>query len=216
MAEQDRDFRKALKNSDILLPDGIGMVLALKISTGVTIPKISGSELHEHLLEKLNQEGGKCFYLGSSPATLQKIVNRLATEYPHIKCEVYSPPFKEAFTEEENEAMIGRINAFRPDALFVGMTAPKQEKWAYTYKEAIDARYICSIGAVFDFYAGTLERPGKFWINLGLEWFIRLLKEPRRMWKRYLLYGPLFIIMLLKEEVFAVTRKLAYSKIKKV
>ena len=88
--------------------------------------------------------------------------------------------------------MINAVNAFRPDVLFIGMTAPKQEKWAFANKEMLDAPIICSIGAVFDFYAGTVKRPGKAWIYCGMEWLVRLVKEPKRMWIRYGYYGPVF------------------------
>ncbi len=113
----------------------------------------------------------------------------------------YSPPFKSAFSEDDNSIMINQINAFKPDVLFVGMTAPKQEKWAYANKSLIDVKVICAVGAVFDFYAGTVKRPGEFWINLGLEWFMRLIKEPVHMWKRYLFYGPVFVYKILKERI---------------
>jgi N-acetylglucosaminyldiphosphoundecaprenol N-acetyl-beta-D-mannosaminyltransferase len=81
------------------------------------------------------------------------------------------------------------------------MTAPKQEKWSYQHKAKLDVKIICSIGAVFDFYAGTVKRPSLFWINLKLEWFIRLVKEPRRMSKRYLYYGPVFIKLILVAKI---------------
>ncbi|MDF2432099.1 MAG: N-acetylglucosaminyldiphosphoundecaprenol N-acetyl-beta-D-mannosaminyltransferase [Mucilaginibacter sp.] len=199
IAEEDPDFKRALEASDVLLPDGIGIVVASKATNGVPIKKISGADLHKHQLVRLNQQKGRCFYLGSSENTLNKIKERLQKEYPEILCESYSPPFKKDFTAEENAAMIQKINEFKPDVLFVGMTAPKQEKWTNVNKDKIDARVICSIGAVFDFYAGTVKRPSNFWIKMGLEWFIRLCKEPKRMWKRYLYYGPIFVYILLKE-----------------
>ena len=80
------------------------------------------------------------------------------------------------------------------------MTAPKQEKWAYSNKTRIDAQLICSIGAVFDFYAGTVQRPSDVWIDLSLEWLGRLVKEPKRMWKRYLYYGPVFFYYLVNQK----------------
>ena len=89
--------------------------------------------------------------------------------------------------------MVEAVNNFKPQILFVGMTAPKQEKWVYTHKSQLDAKIICSIGAVFDFYAGTVKRPGKFWIQLGLEWFPRLLREPKRLWRRNFVSTPLFL-----------------------
>ena len=94
--------------------------------------------------------------------------------------------------------MIKAINRFKPDVLFVGMTAPKQEKWIYEHKNAIHSDIICAIGAVFDFYAGTVLRPSKYWRSMGMEWLGRLINEPRRMYKRYLYYGPIFLVKLLK------------------
>jgi N-acetylglucosaminyldiphosphoundecaprenol N-acetyl-beta-D-mannosaminyltransferase len=201
VAERDRDFKLALKNSDVLLPDGIGIVMAVKTVSGQDIKKISGSDLHENLLKRQNNSKGRCFYLGSNENTLTKIRERIKYEYPDITCETYSPPYKASFSEEENDEMISAINAFKPDVLFVGMTAPKQEKWVHEHRADIDARIICSVGAVFDFFAGTVKRPSPFWINLGLEWFVRLCKEPKRMWKRYIYYGPIFVYALLREKM---------------
>lgn len=203
VAERDPEFKKALTSSDILLPDGIGIVVAVKTVTGYNLNKISGSDLHDNMLKRINAGKGRCFYLGSNSNTLSKIKQRLSVEYPDITCETYSPPYKDSFDDEDNTKMIEAVNAFKPDVLFVGMTAPKQEKWVAAHKNEVDAKIICSIGAVFDFYAGTIERPSAFWVNSGLEWFARLCKEPQRMWKRYIYYGPIFAWALLKEKLAA-------------
>ena len=113
----------------------------------------------------------------------------------------YSPPFKSEFDDADNMTMVNKVNSFKPDVLFVGMTAPKQEKWVHEHKGEVDAKVICSIGAVFDFYAGTVKRPGQIWISLGLEWFVRLLHEPRHTWKRYIYYGPIFVYKILKQKI---------------
>jgi N-acetylglucosaminyldiphosphoundecaprenol N-acetyl-beta-D-mannosaminyltransferase len=201
IAEQDSGFKKALQESDILLPDGMAVVMALRLLTGKKIKKIAGADIHLHLLQELEQKGGSCFYLGSSENTLLKIRERMAIEFPNIKVQIFSPPYKPEFSREDNNLMLEAVNAFQPDVLFVGMTAPKQEKWACTHKEQLNTKIICSIGAVFDFYAGTVQRPSRFWINLRLEWFIRLLKEPKRMWRRYLYYGPVFIGLILEKKI---------------
>ena len=201
IAEEDAEFKQALKASDVLLPDGVAIVASVKFLSGQKIKKIAGADLHQYLLEELNRTGGSCFYMGSSENTLQKIKDRLAGEYPKVKAGFYSPPFKAQFTETDNAQIIQAVNAFKPDVLFIGMTAPRQEKWAYAHKDQLDAKTICSIGAVFDFYAGTVKRPSAIWINLGLEWLGRLVKEPRRMWKRYIYYGPVFIYKVLSEKV---------------
>ncbi|BDU27582.1 MULTISPECIES: WecB/TagA/CpsF family glycosyltransferase [unclassified Flavobacterium] len=201
IAEVDLTFKKALQGSDILLPDGIGIVAAVKLLNNKKISKIAGADLHHYLLDDLNKKKGKCFYLGSSQNTLDKIVQRLSIEFPNVSVVTFSPPFKSEFSDDDNQQMINAVNDFKPDVLFIGMTAPKQEKWSYGNKEFLDSKVICSIGAVFDFYAGTVERPNKLWVNLGLEWFIRLIREPRRMWKRYLYYGPIFIWLIFVKKI---------------
>lgn len=205
IADQDLEFKEALQQSDILLPDGMAIVAAVQLLEGKKIEKIAGADIHQHLLEELNKKGGSCFYLGSSDATLKKIATRLAVDFPHVKLDTFSPPYKAEFSEEDNSKMIAAVNAFQPDVLFVGMTAPKQEKWSYKHKPQLDAKIICSIGAVFDFYAGTVARPSPFWIKMRLEWFIRLIKEPKRMWKRYLYYGPIFIKLILQQKFKNIT-----------
>lgn len=201
IAEKDVEFKNALEKSDILLPDGVGIVGAAKFLYNKNIKKIAGADIHQYLLEDLNNKNGKCFYLGSSKATLDKVVQRLSKEFPNIEVGCFSPPYKDVFSESDSQEMINKVNIFDPDVLFIGMTAPKQEKWAFSHKELINANIICSIGAVFDFYAGTIVRPGKWWVNLGLEWFIRLIKEPKRMWRRYLYYGPIFVRLILYKKI---------------
>ncbi len=214
VAEKDHNFKQALLNSDILLPDGVGIVAASKLLTGDKITKIAGADIHQYLLRELNKVGGSCMYLGSTEQTLTKIKERLAIEYPSVKMTYYSPPYKPEFSNEDNAIMIEVVNNIKPDVLFVGMTAPKQEKWSYLHKEKLDTKIICSIGAVFDFYAGTVNRPSNFWINFGLEWLGRLVKEPKRMWKRYLYYGPVFGWILLKEKQKQVNSSIKRNKFK--
>lgn len=198
---KDPVFREALMSSNVLLPDGVGMTMASKFLNGIKVNKIAGAELHQFLLEKLQRDGGTCFYLGSSESTLGKIKEHVAREFPGVTVNTYSPPFKKEFSEEDNRAMIEAINKAKPDVLFIGMTAPKQEKWAYQHYKEVDAQAICAVGAVFDFYAGTINRPSKFWIDMKMEWFVRLVNEPGRMWKRYLYYGPYFIYILLGKKI---------------
>jgi N-acetylglucosaminyldiphosphoundecaprenol N-acetyl-beta-D-mannosaminyltransferase len=201
IAEEDVVFKTALQQSDILLPDGMAIVAAVQLFSGIKIKKIAGADIHQYLLEDLNKKGGRCFYLGSSDNTLLKITTRLSQDFPSIKVGSFSPPYKSEFSDADNDQILQAVNSFQPDVIFVGMTAPKQEKWAFLHKEHLDAKIICSIGAVFDFYAGTVNRPSQFWINLGLEWFIRLCNEPKRMWKRYLYYGPLFVKSIILQKI---------------
>jgi N-acetylglucosaminyldiphosphoundecaprenol N-acetyl-beta-D-mannosaminyltransferase len=201
MVQTDDLFAASLKNSDVLIPDGISVVWALRFLNGERIKKIAGADLFFYEMERLNRNGGSCFFLGSSDQTLNSIAERAAREYPAVKVGKFSPPYKPAFTDEDNDLMIGSVNAFKPDVLFVGMTAPKQEKWAYENKSRLLAGHICSIGAVFDFYAGTVGRAPEWMISAGLEWFYRLIREPSRMWRRYLIGNSKFIWLILKEKI---------------
>ena len=190
---KDGQFKEALQSSDILLPDGSGIVMAAKNHHQKEIKKIAGSDLHKHLLKMLNEEGGRCFYMGSSDETLAKIKKRINTEYPNIKAGFYSPPFAKNFTDGENGKILDAINTFDADVLFIGMTAPKQEKWVLQNIDDLDVKIVASVGAVFDFYAGNISRSSQFWIDRHLEWLPRLLKEPNRLWKRNFVSTPLFL-----------------------
>jgi len=189
----DDDFSTALQNSDIILPDGISVVWAIRMLTGEKLQKIAGSDLFYYEMERMNVMGGTCFFLGSSEETISKILKRASIEYPNVQVYGYSPPFKTEFSQEENNKMISAVNEVKPDVLFIGMTAPKQEKWAYNHYNQLQVGHLCCIGAVFDFYAGTVNRAPGWMIQIGLEWTYRLIKEPRRMWRRYLIGNVKFI-----------------------
>ena len=193
VSKKDKEFQIALKDSDILLPDGIGIVWAERMLHGNRISKIAGYDLFLFLMERANSLHQKVFFLGASEDTLDLIHAKAAAEYPNITVGSFSPPYKPIFSKEDSALMCAKANAFEPDILFVGMTAPKQEKWVHTNKGQLNANIIGSIGAVFDFYAGTVKRPSKFWINLGLEWLPRLVKEPKRLFKRNFVSTPTFI-----------------------
>ena len=193
VAERDPYFKTSLLDSTILLPDGVGIVLAAQFLWGQKIKCIPGPDVHKYLLEIAGKNRLKVFYLGTNQNTLNKIIKRLANEYPIIRVASFSPPYKPIFSAMDNQLMIDEINRFSPEILFVGMTAPKQEKWVYKNKHKLNAIVICSIGAVFDWYAGTTKRSGKYWIKFGLEWLRRFYREPRRLWRRTFISNPLFI-----------------------
>lgn len=193
MAKKDAQFKDALQNSDVLLPDGFPIVLAARWLAKRRINKIAGADMFYHLMTVANEKKLKVFFLGSTNDTLNRIKEKITSKYPNVQADVYSPPFKKQFTKDDNETMVANINMANPDILFIGMTAPKQEKWAYENKSDISANIICSIGAVFDYFAETNARPSDLLVKLNLEWFARLIKEPKRMWRRYLVYSPLFM-----------------------
>lgn len=202
VSKKDVEFGKALKASDILLPDGIGIVWAEKFLNKNKIKKIPGYDLFLHLSSKIDGENGSVFLLGGSNHTLEKIKAKFFTDYPNVKLSYYSPPFKSEFSENESFKMCQKINSFKPDVLFVAMTAPKQEKWVFKNKDYLKVNNICCVGAVFDFYSGNIKRSSSFWINLGLEWFPRFLKEPKRLFKRNLFSTPKFILEVLSFKLF--------------
>lgn len=198
---EDLIFKEAIKSSDILLPDGISIVWASRILKGEKIRKIAGEDIFYHEMERVNKINGTCFFLGSTIDNLKLIKEKASIEYPNIQIHTYSPPFKSEFSDDDNDTMIELINKIKPDSLFIGMTAPKQEKWAFLNFDKLNAGHICCIGAVFDFYAGSVKRAPKWMINLGLEWLYRLLKEPKRMWKRYLIGNSKFILYILNRKM---------------
>ena len=204
VAQKDAAFADALQKADALLPDGISIVKACRWlkTENAPVEKIAGADLFAYEMEKLDGNGGTCFFLGSSPETLARIVERAVTVYPNIRVKTYSPPYKAAFSPEESQAMVDAVNAADPDLLWVGMTAPKQEKWLHEHWPELDIHcHAGAIGAVFDFFAGTVERAPQWWIDHGLEWFYRLIKEPRRTWRRYILNNPKFCGLVLKEKL---------------
>ncbi len=200
IAQKNLAFSEALKHSDVLLPDGISIVWAKHFLDGTALKKIAGADLFHYEMNRLNESKGSCFFLGSTAHTLQLIKAKAALEFPHVKVETYSPPFKSTFNDRDTTAMLDAIRQFNPDVLFIGMTAPKQELWAYEHFKAIQAKHICCIGAVFDFYAGTTHRAPQWLITLGLEWLFRFVSEPKRLWKRYLIGNTQFIFLILKEK----------------
>jgi N-acetylglucosaminyldiphosphoundecaprenol N-acetyl-beta-D-mannosaminyltransferase len=178
LASKDKETDEALKGSDYLVLDGVYFGLAPLLLNGKRIKRITGWDCFSFFSEKMNEKSGRVFFMGSSPATLAKIVARYKIAYPKINAGTYSPPFKPIFSEADNIIIRQHINEFRPDVLFVGLTAPKQEKWGYQNIKNLDVHVISTIGNVFDWYAGNSIRPGKIWQKMGLEWLVRIFHRP--------------------------------------
>lgn len=212
-ARKDSLFAEALTNGDVLLPDGVSIVMACKWIKAKSLPKerIAGWDLFAFEMEKLERESEELrtkseeskivMFMRSSQKVLDLIVKRAAEVYPHLKVVTYSPPYKPEFSDEDNKAIIDAIHAANPDLLWIGMTAPKQEKWTYSHWKELNIHcHVGSIGAVFDFFAGTMKRAPMWWQEHGLEWLYRLLKEPKRMWRRYIIGNALFLWNMVKEK----------------
>lgn len=207
-ARIDPLFAEALLKGDVLIPDGASIVKAIKWLRGETIERTAGWDLFIWEMGALEQKTKnkehlqkKVFFLGSSEMVLAKVKKRAAVEYPHLEIHTYSPPYKLDFSRKDNEEMIAAVNQIQPNLLWIGMTAPKQEKWAYTHINELEVKgHIGTIGAVFDFYAGTVQRAPLWWQKHSLEWLYRLIKEPRRMWKRYIIGNIKFIFYVFREK----------------
>lgn len=213
VARGDYYFEDAIKNADIIVPDGVGIVLASKILGGNIRSRVTGSDIFYGLSDALNRAGGfSYFFLGSTDENLNMIKDKMQYDFPNIKIVgTYSPPFKHEFNDNDNEMMIEVINSAKPNVLWVGMTAPKQEKWVYNLKERLDVQIIGAIGAVFDFYTGNVKRSHPIFQKMGLEWLPRLLREPSRLWRRNLASNPNFLLRVIHtkfKEILGLNKKL--------
>ncbi|MBU0995217.1 MAG: WecB/TagA/CpsF family glycosyltransferase [Proteobacteria bacterium] len=194
---RDSEFSLALHGSDWLIPDGIGILIASRILGGRINQRITGSDVFHGLNSKLNNTGGKVFFLGSTEATLNAICDKVRLEWPGIRIAgTYSPPFKSEFSGEDNKAMLEAINAVAPDVLWVAMTAPKQEKWLIKNRQNLNVKFAGAVGAVFDFYTERVKRSHPKFQGLGLEWLPRLIQEPSRLWRRNFISTPKFLYRL--------------------
>jgi len=202
VAGSDNLFRESISNADIIVPDGIGVVLASKILMGSIKKRITGMDVFINLNKALNDRGNvTCFFMGATQETLDRITRRMQHDFPNVTIVgTYSPPFKYEFDDEDNELMIDMINRATPDVLWIGMTAPKQEKWIFTNKDRLQVKFIGAIGAVFDFYSGNIKRPHPILQRMGLEWLARLLKEPRRLWRRTFISNFIFSYRVVKQK----------------
>ena len=210
VAQRDEAFANALRGGDYLVPDGASIVKACRWLKGRSVPKerIAGWDLFAFEMQRQNEKGEmgkeKCrvMFMGSSERVLALIRERAAREYPNVEVVTYSPPYRAAFSEEDNAAIIKAVNGADPDLLWIGMTAPKQEKWTFEHWGELNIHcHVGTVGAVFDFYAGTVRRAPLWWQQHALEWLYRLVKEPGRMWRRYIIGNPRFVWNVVREKL---------------
>jgi len=219
VAQRDPLFAKALTEGDYLIPDGMSIVKAYKFlnrNGSKKRKRVAGWDLFAYEMARLNEEAENdqaywktmnpererpvVMFMGSSEKVLSLIVKKAAQTYPNLKIVTYSPPFKAEFSEADNAAIISAINEANPDLLWIGMTAPKQEKWTYSHWNELNIHcHVGTIGAVFDFFAGTSKRAPVWMQNCGMEWFFRLVHEPRRMWRRYIIGNTEFLMLVAHE-----------------
>lgn len=219
IAQKDKLFARALAEGDYLIPDGMSIVKACRWLNAKSRPKerVAGWDLFWFEMERIEQKGkqgdGKdlptVMFVGSSEKVLSLIKARAANDFPHLNIATYSPPYKKSFSDDDSKVIVQTINEVNPDLLWIGMTAPKQEIWTFSHWNELHINcHVGTIGAVFDFYAGTAKRAPQWWQKHSIEWLYRLLREPRRMWKRYMVGNPLFLWNVWRQKVNDTTPRL--------
>ncbi len=202
MAAGDAAFREALLAADFLTPDGVGVVYASRFLGGAIRERVTGMDVFLGVTRVLQARGGSCFFLGSTETTLAAIEARMARDFPSVRVAgTWSPPFKPEFSAEDNDAMVDAVNRSGADVLWIGLTAPKQEKWLHAHRHRLAVGFAGPIGAAFDFYVGNIRRAGPAWQKAGLEWLPRLVQEPRRLWRRMFVSAPRFVARTLHSRV---------------
>ncbi len=175
-AEKDESFRKVLNAADLVIPDGIGVVYSAKILSTPLQERVPGIEFAGKMLEQLNELGGRLFLLGAKPGVAEKAGENILAQFPNIVlCGTRDGYFK------DEEEVVLKVAAARPDLLFVCLGAPKQEKFMARWGAHTGAKLAIGLGGVLDVYAGNVERAPESWQKLGLEWAYRLKKEPKRI-----------------------------------
>ncbi len=192
IARNDKRFRDALTTASAVVADGVGCRWGAALSGATLGPRITGFDYFSAVMSSLDTLGGRAFFFGSSEATLRLIRHRAARDFPRAAVGTLSPPFG-SWSDDQNDRMLGEIREFQPDVLWVGMTAPKQEKWVAANSAALQIPVVASIGAVFDYYAGMVYRAPQWVCDLGLEWLYRLPREPKRLWRRTFISAPAFL-----------------------
>lgn len=197
MAYEDEDYRKIQNSALLALPDGKPLSVVSKKRGFTEAERVAGPDLMERIFRESAKKGYLHYFYGSTPGTLTALSEKLQTKYPGIRIVgMEAPPFRE-LTREEDAACVGRINGSGPDIVWVGLGAPKQERWMYAHRECINGLMI-GVGAGFDFHAGTVKRAPKWVQNIGMEWFYRLYQDPKRLWKRYVSTNWKFLRLMVK------------------
>ena len=198
MAFEDEIYRNIQNESAMTLPDGKPLSLVSKMRGYKNSERVAGPNLMPEIFGLTQGTEYSHYFYGSTEDTLSKLRKTLKDKYPNLKVAgMYSPPFR-ILTEEEDKEIVESINKSKPDYVWVGLGAPKQERWMYEHRDKVNGVMI-GVGAGFDFHAGTVKRAPKWVQALCLEWFYRLLQDPKRLWKRYVKTNFKFILLIRKE-----------------
>lgn len=192
MAYEDKSYQTIQNSAALALPDGKPLSVVSKINGYKNAQRVTGPDLMEVLFSK----PVKHFFYGGKQEVLRDLEDNIRKRHPDIQIAgMYSPPFRN-LTDEEDRKVIEKINNSRPDVVWVGLGAPKQEKWMYDHRKQIDALMI-GVGAGFDYHAGVIKRAPAWMQKASLEWLYRLHQDPKRLWKRYLSTNFKFLWLIL-------------------
>ena len=199
---EDSKFKIATKNNSVQIVDGIGFYILLKlIYPLVHIRRNTGYDLFQYVNGYYadNNKIFKIFLFGASTEICDEMKKRLQKLYDNVSVHHYSPGFSEEVSEKDTKNALQKISKFHPDIIWVGLTAPKQEKWVADNRESLiglkSVKFIGCVGAVFDYYSGNKPLPHKIISKIGMEWLFRLMGEPKRLIRRTLVSLPKFIIV---------------------
>lgn len=200
MCQNDEEFLNYMNKSSINIPDGIGLVYASKIKKHPLKGKVAGFDLSMKLLELADKKGLKLYAVGGKPGIAETAMKNVHEKYPGIKIAGYHHGyFKGAHLgqggHEEEQKVVDEINMHEPDILFVGFGAKKQEQWIEFNKDKLNAKIIIGNGGTIDVLAGNVKRAPDIYVNLGLEWLYRLIKEPKRISRQAVL--PVFMLKII-------------------
>ncbi|UKS29212.1 WecB/TagA/CpsF family glycosyltransferase [Paenibacillus sp. HWE-109] len=197
---KDVEFQKVYSEAGAIVADGMPIIWASKMLRKPLKEKVSGSDLFAKLGEAFAKRQYKLFFLGSAEGIPELAIKNLKLSFPALNIVgYYSPSYGFEKKAEENEQIVQMLIKAQPDIVFVGVGAPKQEKWIYENYLAYQVPISIGVGATFDFLSGSVKRAPNIMQKTGFEWFWRLAQEPRRLWKRYLIHDSMFIVMLWME-----------------
>lgn len=191
-AYDDEELRRIFNQSQLTVPDGMGVVWFLRLLGHKEVGRVYGPDLLLAACQAGLATGWRHFFLGGAPGVGERLAAELEEKFKGLKVAgVYSPPFR-PLSEEENETMVRLLERARPDIIWVGLGSPKQERWMADFRSKLGAAVLIGVGAAFDFLSGTKPQAPRWVQRSGLEWLFRLLSEPRRLWWRYAQY-PRFV-----------------------
>lgn len=197
-SQRDADLRRIHNASGLTTPDGMPMVWAGRRAGATWMRRVYGPDLMLALAEQAAARGWRSFFYGGREGVPERLVENLRRRYPGFEAVGwYSPPFR-PLSGAEDAAIVERINALRPDLVWVGLSTPKQERWMDAHVGRLEAPVFLGVGAAFDIHAGTLPQAPHWMQTNGLEWMYRLIREPRRLWRRYLSIVPRFMVQIVR------------------